>query len=67
VLSASQFTISLTAVFTTWYQTASSAAYGSQFSLRIPFTVQNVSNAVSSVSVSLANSQGASAVNNASF
>ncbi len=66
-LSASQFTISLTGVFTTWYQAASSATYGSQFRLRIPFTVQNVSNAVSSLSVSLANSQGASAVNNASF
>ncbi len=66
-LSASQFTIPLAAVFTTWYQTASSATYGSQFSLRIPFTVQNVSNAVSSLSVSLTNSQGASAVNNASF
>jgi large repetitive protein len=66
-LSARLFTIPLSDVFTTWYQTTASAAYGSQFSVRIPFTVQNVSNAVSSVTVFLTNSQGGSAEVGASF
>lgn len=66
-LSASQFTISLSSAFTTWYQSASSATYGSQFSLRIPFTVTNVSNAVSALAVTLTNSQGTSMENTVSF
>jgi hypothetical protein len=66
-LSASQFTIALSGVFNTWYQSAASAPYGSQFSLRIPFTVQNVSDAVASVTVFLTNSQGGSAEKSVSF
>jgi hypothetical protein len=66
-LATSDFTISLTSVFTAWYQDPNSAQYGSQFSLNIPFSVQNVANAVGSLTVTLANSQGTSASANATF
>jgi large repetitive protein len=66
-LASSDFTIALTSVFAAWYQDPSSAQYGSQFSLRIPFQVQNAANAIGSLSVTLANSQGVSAAANATF
>jgi len=66
-LETSEFTVLLTGVFPAWYQSAASAAYGSQFTLRIPFTVQNATNAVSSVTVSLTNAQGASTAATANF
>jgi hypothetical protein len=66
-LSASLFNIALSGVFTTWYQSTASAAYGSQFSLRIPFTVQNDLDAIGSVSVFLTNSQGGSGEASVSF
>lgn len=66
-LSDTLFNISLSSAFSAWYQSAASAAYGSQFSLRIPFTVQNDSDAVASVSVFLTNSLGGSAEVSATF
>jgi hypothetical protein len=66
-LATSAFTIPLTTVFTAWYQDPASAPYGSQFSLDIPFTVQNAAGAISSLTVTLTNSQGASAAANATF
>lgn len=66
-LSATLFNIPLSSAFSAWYQSAASAAYGSQFSLRIPFTVQNDSDAVASVSVFLTNSLGGSAEVSATF
>ena len=66
-LATSDFTIPLTTVFTAWYQDPASAQYGSQFSLSIPFTVQNAANAISSLTVTLTNSQGSSAAANATF
>jgi hypothetical protein len=66
-LATSAFTIPLTTVFTAWYQDPTSAPYGSQFSLDIPFTVQNAASAISSLTVTLTNSQGASAAANATF
>jgi hypothetical protein len=66
-LATSDFTIPLSAVFTAWYQDAASMQFGSQFSLRIPFAVQNVTNAVSSLTVTLTNAQGTSTAVNATF
>jgi hypothetical protein len=52
--------ISLTQVFTTWYTDPTSAAYGSQFSLTMPFTITNGASTapLTSVSVQLTNAQG---------
>jgi hypothetical protein len=61
-LSSSSAPVSLTSVFTNWYQSTPSAAYGSNFSLTIPFTIANgtSANPLTSVSVQLTNSQGSS-------
>jgi hypothetical protein len=66
-LATADFTIPLTPAFTAWYQDPASIQYGSQFSLIIPFTVQNAANAIGSLTVTLTNSQGTSAAANATF
>jgi large repetitive protein len=66
-LSNASATIALSPLFTTWYQDPNSARFGSQFSLRLPFTVQGNANPVSSISVVLTNSLGTSAAASASF
>jgi hypothetical protein len=66
-LATSQFAVPLTTVFAAWYQDPSSAPYGSQFSLTIPFTVQNPASVISSLSVTLTNSQGTSTAATATF
>jgi hypothetical protein len=54
-----QLTVPLTSVATTWFQSATSANFGGQLALTLPFTFQgNVS--LSSVSVTLSNTSGAS-------
>jgi hypothetical protein len=60
---SSQATIPLATVFTTWYTNSASAAYGSNFSLTMPFTIANgtSTNSLTSVSVVLTNAQGSSA------
>jgi hypothetical protein len=57
-LSAASFTIPTTSLFTTWYGSAAAAPYGSQFTFTQPFTVSGSPQAVTSVSVTLSNSQG---------
>jgi hypothetical protein len=59
-LGSTSATVSLTSAFTTWYQSTASAAYGSNFSLTIPFTIANGTGTapLASVSVMLTNSQG---------
>jgi hypothetical protein len=59
-LSSSQATVQLTQVFTTWYADPTSAPYGSNFLLTMPFTVANGANPLTSVSVVLTNAQGSS-------
>jgi len=60
--------IDLTAVGKQWFQGSSSAQYGSQFVLVMPFTAtQGSISAVGSVSVVLKNSTGASPASSASF
>jgi hypothetical protein len=62
-LSSSQVTIPLATAFTSWYTSSLSAAYGSNFSLTMPFTIANgtSTNSLTSVSVVLTNAQGSSA------
>ncbi|MGP8244755.1 MAG: beta strand repeat-containing protein [Bryobacteraceae bacterium] len=57
-LSSATFTIPTTSLFTTWYGSAAAAPYGSQFTFTQPFTVSGSAPAVTSVSVTLSNSQG---------
>jgi large repetitive protein len=66
-LGSNSATVSLSQIFTTWYQSSTSAPFGSMFSLEIPFTIQNGSNPLASVSVALTNSQGSSASATAAF
>jgi hypothetical protein len=68
-LSSSSAPVSLATVFTNWYQTTPSAAYGSQFSLTMPFTIANGSSAnpLTSVSVQLTNAQGSSTTVSAAY
>ena len=60
-------TVNVTNQFTTWYQGTDSQQFGSQFRLRIPFTVQGDINALGSVSVTLANAVGTSEPTSTSF
>lgn len=60
-------TVNVTSQFTTWYQSAESQQFGSQFRLRIPFTVQGDINALGSVSVTLTNVAGTSQPTSTSF
>jgi hypothetical protein len=60
-------TVNVTSQFTTWYESAESRQFGSQFRLRIPFTVQGDVNAIGSVSVTLTNAAGSSAASSANF
>ena len=66
-LSNTSASIPLTSLFTTWYQDPNSARFGSQFSLRLPFTVQGNTNPLTSISVILTNSLGNSAAASAGF
>jgi hypothetical protein len=68
-LSSSQATISLAAVFTTWYQSSASTPYGSNFSLTMPFTFTNATSTapLTSVSVVLTNAQGNSTSTSATY
>jgi hypothetical protein len=66
-LASSQATISLSSVFTTWYADPTSAAYGSNFSLTMPFTIANGTNPLTSVSVQLTNAQGNSTTASATY
>jgi hypothetical protein len=60
-------TLNVTSQFTTWYQSADSQQFGSQFRMRIPFTVQGDINALGSVSVTLTNAAGTSEPTSTSF
>ncbi len=66
-LQASDFTLQLAPAFTTWYQSAASNAFGSQFTLSLPFTVTGNSSSITGVTVTLTNSQGTSQPGSATF
>jgi hypothetical protein len=59
-LQTTSVTIPATSLFSTWYQSSSSAAYGSQFSFTIPFTVTGSVQSIASVTVTLVNPTGTS-------
>jgi hypothetical protein len=55
--------VPLTSAYATWFNNTSSNATGGQFKLTVPFSVtQGAATAVTKVSVTLTNGQGASAV-----
>ncbi len=58
--TSSDITVPLSATFTTWYKSAASAAFGSQFSYAQPFSVIGDTNQIQSITVTLTNSAGAS-------
>lgn len=60
-LGTGEVTVNVENAFTNWYQSAASAEFGSTFRYTQPFTVQGHLDAVSSVTVTLANGQGVSA------
>jgi hypothetical protein len=66
-LSSSSASVSLATVFTSWYQSTPSAAYGSNFLLTIPFTFSGSTVPLTSVSVQLTNLQGNSTTANATY
>lgn len=58
-IATNDLTVSLGSAFTTWYQSATSSQYGSQFTLTVPFSVANGAAAnLVSVTVTLTNSKG---------
>ncbi|MBI3681179.1 MAG: putative Ig domain-containing protein [Acidobacteria bacterium] len=59
-VQGTEFTINLTPSAGAWYQGAQSAQFGSLCSITIPFTVQGATGSVTAVTVTLANSVGAS-------
>lgn len=59
-LQTTELTIPLTAPSATWFSSDGARAFGSQFTYRQPFTLSGDTAAVSSLSVTLSNSVGAS-------
>jgi hypothetical protein len=59
-LTTTQVSTTITSLFTQWYGSASSAPYGSQFTLTQPFNVNGSASSVQSVSVTLTNALGTS-------
>ena len=53
-------TVPLSSAFATWYQSSASNAFGSEFTLTVPFNVQGNPVDVVAVTVSLTNSKGVS-------
>lgn len=59
-LQTVEITVPLDSAFTNWYRSSASAAFGSSFTYIQPFTVEGDISAISSISVTLSNAQGAS-------
>jgi hypothetical protein len=59
-LGTSQLAVAVSSIFAPWYSSATSAPYGSQFTLTQPFTVTGSNTAILSVSATLTNSVGVS-------
>jgi hypothetical protein len=59
-LTTTQVSTTITSLFTQWYGNASSAPYGSQFTLTQPFNVSGSASSVQSLSVTLTNALGTS-------
>jgi hypothetical protein len=59
-LQTTTVTIPVDQLFSAWYASAASAAFGSQFTFTQPFTVQGGVSAIASVTVTLVNATGSS-------
>jgi len=59
--TSSAITVPVSSLFTSWYQSSASTAFGSQFTYTQPFTVIGNTNEIQSVTVTLTNSSGTSA------
>jgi hypothetical protein len=64
-MPSSQFTVDVSQISNLWFQSTASQAYGSQFTVSIPFTFQaslpagkTVANAITSFSVTMSNGTG---------
>jgi len=66
-LATTRVTLDLASQFQSWYQGSTSGQYGGQFLLTVPFTVSGSVGDISSVSVSMTNSEGTSSETSASF
>jgi len=66
-LQSSTVTVPLDSVFASWYGSPASTTFGSQFTMTLPFTLQGNSSSVNGLTVTLANSIGASAPATANF
>lgn len=66
-LAGSEFTIDLASLFQTYYNSAASAPFGTQFRLVLPFNVTGSQQDLGSVSVTLTNSVGTSNALTANF
>jgi hypothetical protein len=66
-LQTTDVTVSLAGVAQPWFAGATSAQFGSQFTLVLPFTVQGTISAIAAVAVQLTNSVGLSTLAAASF
>ncbi len=60
-LQTTQLTFPLSDLGGSWYQSAASSLFGSQFTLILPFTIQGNASGIDSISVSVANNLGSSA------
>jgi hypothetical protein len=59
-LQTTQLSTTITSLFTQWYGSASSAPYGSQFTMTQPFAVNGSASSILSVTVTLTNALGTS-------
>jgi hypothetical protein len=66
-LQTTSVTVSAASLFTSWYQSSASTAFGSQFSFTIPFTVTGSVQSLTSVTVTLVNPTGTSTAMTASL
>jgi hypothetical protein len=66
-LQTTSVTVSAAALFTSWYQSSASTAFGSQFSFTLPFTVTGNVQSITSVTVTLVNPTGTSTAMTASI
>jgi hypothetical protein len=60
-INGSTFTVDVSSAMSQWFTGTQSQAYGSAFSLQIPFTLSGSASAIQSVTVTLTNSAGTSA------
>jgi hypothetical protein len=66
-LQTTEAVVPLSSTFNTWFQSEASNAFGGQFTLRIPFTIQGDTATVNALTVTLTNGTGNSQPSTANF